>query len=267
MNILTNAILACAPGGRVGPVHPARRRRGAHHDRRQRPRRAGRVGRALFDPFFTTRPVGEGTGLGLSIALTVVTAHKGRIAVDNASGGGAASPSTFPSNRQIRHDRRSREPGFRRRSFGERDVDCQVRGEVSGSAGPAPLCPGRRRRARDHGVGRRSARTRLRGDHGQLHRRGPLSTESQVRGGDPHRPAYARWNRSRAPGVRLWPWPPNATRILFTGYSDISAVIEAVERGTGLPLPDQAVAARGAQGGHRPGRRALPDGPREPPPA
>ncbi|MCR0983005.1 ATP-binding protein [Roseomonas populi] len=43
----------------------------------------------IFEPFFTTKPVGSGTGLGLSIAYTVVQAHHGSIAVDDAPGGGA----------------------------------------------------------------------------------------------------------------------------------------------------------------------------------
>nr|WP_245214213.1 ATP-binding protein [Pararoseomonas indoligenes] len=43
----------------------------------------------IFEPFFTTKPVGAGTGLGLSIAYTVVQAHHGSIAVDDAPGGGA----------------------------------------------------------------------------------------------------------------------------------------------------------------------------------
>ena len=43
----------------------------------------------IFEPFFTTKPVGAGTGLGLSIAYTVVGAHHGSIAVDDAPGGGA----------------------------------------------------------------------------------------------------------------------------------------------------------------------------------
>ncbi len=37
----------------------------------------------LFDPFYTTKSVGEGTGLGLSISHGIVTGHGGRIEVES----------------------------------------------------------------------------------------------------------------------------------------------------------------------------------------
>jgi len=96
LNILTNAVQASAPGGRVrlstriaggevliviaddGPGVP------------------DELAERVFDPFFTTRPVGEGTGLGLSIAHAVVAAHGGSITLDRAAEGGAVFTIRLP---------------------------------------------------------------------------------------------------------------------------------------------------------------------------
>jgi two-component system NtrC family sensor kinase len=43
----------------------------------------------VFNPFFTTKPVGEGTGLGLSISDGIVREHGGRIRAESGSQGGA----------------------------------------------------------------------------------------------------------------------------------------------------------------------------------
>jgi PAS domain S-box-containing protein len=50
----------------------------------------------VFDPFYTTKPVGKGTGLGLSICYGIVTEHGGEITVDNAPGRGAAVTVALP---------------------------------------------------------------------------------------------------------------------------------------------------------------------------
>jgi signal transduction histidine kinase len=49
-----------------------------------------------FDPFYTTRPVGQGTGLGLSICYGTVREHNGNIYVQNLEPHGAAVTIELP---------------------------------------------------------------------------------------------------------------------------------------------------------------------------
>lgn len=50
----------------------------------------------MFDPFFSTREVGEGTGLGLSVVHGIVTKHKGEIVVASKVGEGTTVDVYFP---------------------------------------------------------------------------------------------------------------------------------------------------------------------------
>lgn len=49
----------------------------------------------VFDPFFTTRPVGEGTGLGLAICQNIIEEHGGDIAVESTVEHGTKFTITF----------------------------------------------------------------------------------------------------------------------------------------------------------------------------
>lgn len=50
----------------------------------------------VFDPFYTTKPIGKGTGLGLSATYGVVQDHHGQIACQNRPEGGAVFVLRFP---------------------------------------------------------------------------------------------------------------------------------------------------------------------------
>lgn len=43
----------------------------------------------IFDPFYTTKPVGKGTGLGLSISYGIIDRHGGKLSASNLAQGGA----------------------------------------------------------------------------------------------------------------------------------------------------------------------------------
>lgn len=50
---------------------------------------ASELSERIYEPFFTTRPVGKGTGLGLSICRRIVEEHGGRLELEHPEDGGA----------------------------------------------------------------------------------------------------------------------------------------------------------------------------------
>lgn len=53
----------------------------------------------IFDPFYTTKPVGQGTGLGLSLSYGIVKKHGGTLQVTSAVGRGTCFRLTLPVHR------------------------------------------------------------------------------------------------------------------------------------------------------------------------
>ncbi len=59
----------------------------------------------IFDPFYTTKPVGQGTGLGLSICFGIIQEHSGRIWAESTPGSGTTVSVELPLlNQQGQHD-------------------------------------------------------------------------------------------------------------------------------------------------------------------
>ncbi len=50
----------------------------------------------VFEPFYTTKPVGKGTGLGLSTCYGIIQKHQGEISCHNRPGGGAVFTVLLP---------------------------------------------------------------------------------------------------------------------------------------------------------------------------
>ncbi|MBK9513004.1 MAG: GHKL domain-containing protein [Flavobacteriales bacterium] len=106
MNVITNAVQATVgrPGDRPRLVHV---RTSTFEDRVRVIISDNGVGMTedvrarLYDPFFTTKPVGEGTGLGMAIVYGIIQDHQGDIHVESSPGVGTVFTIDIP----VRHQR------------------------------------------------------------------------------------------------------------------------------------------------------------------
>ena len=55
----------------------------------------------LFEPFYTTKPVGKGTGLGLSISFGIIADHGGTITVESTQGKGSKFKIYLPVDESV----------------------------------------------------------------------------------------------------------------------------------------------------------------------
>ena len=54
------------------------------------------VKQKIFEPFYTTKEVGEGTGLGMSIAHTILNNHDAKVEVESEEGVGTTFVISIP---------------------------------------------------------------------------------------------------------------------------------------------------------------------------
>lgn len=97
-NLFVNAVKASPPAG--GTITVRARRRGDRFEVELDDRGPGiapQVLAHLFEPFVTTRGVGEGTGLGLAVAYGMVTEHGGTLRGENLPTGGARFTVSLPA--------------------------------------------------------------------------------------------------------------------------------------------------------------------------
>lgn len=94
LNLIKNAAQAMAEGGRRPSVLTLRAARDGEAVRidieDNGPGIAPAAQRRIFEPFYTTKPVGVGTGLGLSVSYFIVTDHhKGSLTLESTPGEGS----------------------------------------------------------------------------------------------------------------------------------------------------------------------------------
>ena len=74
------------------------------------------VKRKIFNPFFTTKPVGKGTGLGLSVSYGIIQEHKGEISVESEVGQGTTFTIKIPLAPETTEDQTEEKPQEEKRA-------------------------------------------------------------------------------------------------------------------------------------------------------
>ena len=172
----------------------------------------------VFEPYFTTKPIGIGTGVGLAVSLGIVEAHGGTLTVDCPTEGGAVFTITLPVGACDAAGAEAEPPPKAtpsQRTILIVDDEAEIRETL------AEILTGAR-----HRVVTVELRARSAGADGS----GALRR-------DPHRHPHARSRRARAlPGDRASAGPDRRGRVVFvTGDTLASALREFVSE-SGRPV-------------------------------
>jgi two-component system NtrC family sensor kinase len=98
LNLITNAMDATPPGGRVSVTtsrRPGVAELEVHDTGRGIPAAQQKL---IFEPFFSTKKPGRGTGLGLFISAQIVREHQGRMDLTSAEGRGSTFRLQLPAS-------------------------------------------------------------------------------------------------------------------------------------------------------------------------
>lgn len=96
VNLITNAIHAMAGGGKIAIATKRKQNQVSLVVSDTGSGMSNEVKRKIFEPFYTTKPVGQGTGLGLSVVQGIVEEHKGKILVSSSPGKGSRFEIVLP---------------------------------------------------------------------------------------------------------------------------------------------------------------------------
>jgi len=102
VNLITNAIHAMPTGGKITVATKGRHDVVSLMVSDTGTGMTADVKRKIFEPFYTTKPVGQGTGLGLSVVHGIVEEHTGEISVTSVIGKGSKFEIILPL-KQTRH--------------------------------------------------------------------------------------------------------------------------------------------------------------------
>ena len=100
LNLLPNALDACAPSGAIqvralqSRAHPGMVEFCVKDDGSGMP---PEICTRVFEPFFTTKPVGKGSGLGLTLVRKIVAQHGGLVELESAPGQGTTVRMLLPA--------------------------------------------------------------------------------------------------------------------------------------------------------------------------
>jgi signal transduction histidine kinase len=96
VNLITNAIHAMPKGGKITVATKGKNEHVSLIVSDTGSGMSNEVKKKIFEPFYTTKPVGQGTGLGLSVVHGIVEEHNGRILVHSSPGKGAKFEIVLP---------------------------------------------------------------------------------------------------------------------------------------------------------------------------